>query len=103
QVKGASPVRAFRFRFPWLTATIGSGVVCALLTSLFEVTLKTNILLAFFFALVLGLAESVSIQSMTVAIQTLRSVKPTLGWYGRAVRREMQTAGLIAGASGVVV
>src|ERR1035437_9959056 len=29
QVRDASPVRAFRFRFPWLLATIGSGTICA--------------------------------------------------------------------------
>src|SRR5256885_10803667 len=28
QVRNASPVRAFRFRFPWLIATIGSGTIC---------------------------------------------------------------------------
>ncbi len=31
QVRDASPLRAFRFRFPWLLATIGSGTLCALL------------------------------------------------------------------------
>jgi magnesium transporter len=103
QVKGASPIWAFRFRFPWLTATIGSGVVCALLTSVFEVTLAKSIVLAFFLALVLGLAESVSIQSMTVAIQTLKGVRPTWKWYLRAIRREMQTAVLIGAACGLVV
>jgi magnesium transporter len=102
-VKGASPVKAFRFRFPWLTATIGSGVLCALLTSVFKVTLEKSIVLAFFLALVLGLAESVSVQSMTLAIQTLRGVKPTLQWYGRAVWREMRTAGLLALACGLAV
>jgi magnesium transporter len=103
QVKGASPVRAFRFRFPWLTATIGSGVLCALLTSVFEATLKTSIVLAFFLALVLGLAESVSVQSMTLAIQGLRGVRPTWRWYGQAVWREMRTAGLLALACGFTV
>jgi hypothetical protein len=29
QVRDASPLRAFRFRFPWLLATIGSGTLCA--------------------------------------------------------------------------
>jgi magnesium transporter len=103
QVKGASPVKAFRFRFPWLTATIGSGVLCALLTSRFEVTLQKSIVLAFFLALVLGLAESVSVQSMTLAIQTLRGVRPTLRWYAGAVWREMRTAALLAMACGLVV
>jgi magnesium transporter len=103
QVKGASPLNAFRFRFPWLTATIASGVGCAVLTSVFEVTLAKSIVLAFFLALVLGLAESVSIQSMTVTIQTLRSVRPNWRWFGRALRREMLTACLIALACTVVV
>jgi magnesium transporter len=103
QVRGASPVTAFRFRFPWLTATIGSGVLCALLTSLFEVTLAKSLVLAFFLTLVLGLAESVSVQSMTLAIQTLRGVKPTLKWYRQTVWREMRTAGLLGLACGLVV
>ena len=103
QVKGASPVQAYRFRFPWLLATIGSGVGCAVLTSLFEVTLRENIVLGFFLALVLGLAESVSIQSMTVTIQTLRSVRPNARWYARALRREMLTAALIALSCGLLV
>ena len=96
QVKGASPLTAFRFRFPWLMATIASGVGCAALASLFEATLLKSIVLGFFLALVLGLAESVSIQSMTVTIQTLRAVRPNVRWYVRALRREMLTAGLIA-------
>ena len=103
QVKGASPVQAFRFRFPWLMATIGSGVICAMMTSLFEATLLKSIVLGFFLALVLGLAESVGIQSMTVTIQTLRSVRPNARWYSRALRREMLTAVLIALSCGLVV
>src|SRR5262245_29359834 len=103
QVKGANPLRAFRFRFPWLLATIGSGVGCAILTSVFEATLLKSIVLGFFLAMVLGLAESVSIQSMTVTIQTLRSVRPGLRWYTRALRREMLTAVLIALACGLLV
>ena len=39
QVRDASPLRAFRFRFPWLLATIGSGTLCALLAAAYEVTL----------------------------------------------------------------
>jgi len=103
QVRGASPVTAFRFRFPWLTATIGSGVLCALLTSLFEVTLAKSLVLAFFLTLVLGLAESVSIQSMTLTIQALHTMHPTWRWYWSAFRREAGTAALLGAASGVVV
>jgi magnesium transporter len=103
QVRDASPVRAFRFRFPWLLATIGSGTVCALLASAYEVTLAKSLVLAFFLTLVLGLGESVSIQSMTVTIQALRARRPTLGWYWAAFRREAGTAVLLGAGCGTVV
>ena len=103
QVREASPLRAFRFRFPWLLATIGSGTVCALLASHYEVTLARSIVLTFFLTMVLGLAESVSVQSMTVTIQALRATRPTLGWYVRAFRREAGTAVLLGAGCGTVV
>lgn len=103
QVREASPWRAFRFRFPWLLATIGSGTICAVLASAFEVTLARTIILAFFLTLVLGLGESVSIQSMTVTIQALRAVQPTFAWYSRALRREAGTAVLLGAGCGAVV
>ncbi|HOT72665.1 MAG TPA: CBS domain-containing protein [Anaerohalosphaeraceae bacterium] len=88
QVREASPVRAFRFRFPWMLATISSGTICALLAGAYEVTLSKSLVLAFFLTLVLGLGESVSMQSMTVTIQTLRSMQPTLRWYITSFFRE---------------
>src|SRR5262249_49936467 len=98
-----SPLRAFRFRFPWLLATIGSGTACALLASAYEGTLARNIVLAFFLTMVLGLAESVSIQSMTLTIQALRATQPSLRWYWRAARREAGVALPLGAACGVVV
>ncbi len=103
QVHEASPVRAFRFRFPWLLATMGSGLLCALLASAYEVTLAKSIALAFFLTMILGLGESVSIQSMTVTIQALRTMRPSLGWYVRAFRREAGTAMLLGAACGIAV
>ncbi len=103
QVRDASPLRAFRFRFPWLLATIASGTGCALLSGIFEATLAQSLVLAFFLTLVLGLGESVSIQSMTVTIQGLRSRQPTLTWYVQALRRELCTALILGAACGAVV
>lgn len=103
QVREASPVGAFRFRFPWLLATIGSGTMCALLASRFEATLARSLVLTFFMTLVLGLAESVSIQSMTVAIQSLRGMKPSWSWYLGVFRREAGTAVLLGSACGLLV
>ena len=103
QVRDASPLRAFRFRFPWLVATISSGTICALLAGAFEGTLARSLVLAFFLALVLGLGESVGIQSMTVTIQALRAIQPTRRWYARAFRREAGTALLLGAACGITV
>lgn len=103
QVRDASPLHAFRFRFPWLLATILSGTFCAFLSSLYELTLAKSIVLAFFLTMILGLAESVSIQSMTVTIQALRAINPTLKWYWAAFRREAGTALLLGLACGIAV
>jgi magnesium transporter len=103
QVRGASPMRAFGVRFPWLLATIASGTACAFLAGAFEATLAQSLMIAFFMTLVLGLGESVSMQSMTVTIQALRAARPTVKWYLSALGRELQTAGLLGVACGVTV
>jgi magnesium transporter len=103
RVRDASPFRAFRFRFMWLLATIFSGTVCAFLVSVYEVTLAKSLVLAFFLTMVLGLGESVSIQSMTVTIQALRSKRATLQWYFGMLRREAVTALLLGLGSCIVV
>jgi magnesium transporter len=103
QAREASPFRAFRFRFPWLLATITSGTVCALLVGVYEETLAKSLILAFFLTLVLGLGESVSIQSMTLTIYNLRSRQPDWNWFIRALYREVGAAMLLGAASGFVV
>jgi magnesium transporter len=103
QVRGASPLRVFRYRFPWLLATIVSGTACALLAGVFEATLATSLVIAFFLTLVLGLNESVSIQSMTVTIHSLRGVTPTRRWFFSTFRREAVTASLLGLACGSLV
>jgi len=103
QVKDASPLKAFRFRFPWLLATVSSGVVCALLSSLYEVTLAQSIILAFFLTLILGLGESVSIQSMTVTMQVLRNTKLTMRWYLSSLWKEATTSMMLGAGCGITV
>lgn len=103
QLRGAGPWRAFRFRFPWLTATIASGLICAVLTGFFEVTLASSLVLAFFLTLMLGLGESVSMQSMTLTVQNLRSGMPTGAWFRRELLREIGTAVLLGGSCGALV
>jgi len=83
EIKNASPFKAWKIRFPWLLVTIMSGTIAAFTSGLFRSTLEGSLILAFFLALVLGLGESVSIQTMTVAVQALHTAKPTVKWYGK--------------------
>jgi magnesium transporter len=103
QIRGASPWRVFRYRFPWLLATVAGGTLCALLAGAFEVTLARSLVIAFFLTMVLGLNESVSAQSMSVTIQTLRSTSVTRQWFLTALRRELATAFLLGLGCGSLV
>ncbi len=103
QVRGASPWKAFQYRFPWLLATIASGTAGALLAGAFEATLARALVVTFFLALVLALAESVSIQSMTLTLQALRTAKPTRQWFVTTARRELLSALLLATGCGGLV
>jgi magnesium transporter len=104
QIKGKSAFGSFRYRFPWLLATLGSGLTCAVLTGFYEATLAQTIVLAFFMTLVLALGESVSIQSMTVVLQNLHFLEPSRADYLNWLKREISatlllglTCGIIAG------
>jgi magnesium transporter len=103
QIRGASPWRIFRFRFPWLLVTVTGGTLSAVLADFFQATLTRSLVLAFFLTMVLGLTESVSAQSMSVTIHALRSVNVTWRWLATAFRREVATAVLLGVACGLIV
>lgn len=103
EVRNASPFKAWRYRFPWLLVTIISGTICAFIAGFFEATLAESMVIAFFIMLVLGLAESIGIQAMTVTIQTLHATQPSLKWYLKNLFREIQTASLIGFCSSLLV
>jgi magnesium transporter len=103
QIRGASPWRIFRFRFPWLLVTVMGGTLSAVLAGFFQATLAHSLVLAFFLTMVLGLNESVSAQSMSVTIHALRSVTVTWRWLATAFRREVATALLLGMACGLIV
>jgi magnesium transporter len=103
QIRGVSAWRAFRFRFPWLLVTVTGGTVSAILAGFFEATLAGSLIIAFFLTMVLGLNESVSMQSMSVTIHALRSVNVSWDWLASAFRRELATAMLLGVSCGLVV
>jgi len=103
-LRGASAWRVFRHRFPWLLATIFGGTMCALLAGAFEATIASSVVIAFFLTMVLGLNESVSMQTMTVTIQALRSQAVTSSWFKVAFLRELRSAVLLGlGCAALVV
>ncbi|HLA10199.1 MAG TPA: CBS domain-containing protein [Pyrinomonadaceae bacterium] len=103
QLKGRSAFGVFRYRFPWLVATMASGTICALLAGAYETTLAQTLILAFFLTLVLGLGESVSIQSMTVALQNLHFGRPSWQTYLGWLRSEATSTLLLGIVCGTII
>ncbi len=102
-VRRASTLAAFRGRFPWLLCNIVGGLACAALSASFQSVLDHVILLALFIPIVLSLAESVSIQSLTLALQFHTSGRFRLATALRICRQEAFTGLLLGLASGGLV
>ena len=103
QIRGASAWKAFRLRFPWLLTTIGFGTAAAMLAGAFETTLARALVLSFFLAMVLALAEAVAVQSLTLTLQALGSARPSFRWLVQTARRELLAGVLIGAGCGVAV
>jgi len=99
----SSAALAFRSRFPWLLANVAGGILAALLSGVFRAQLEKMLVLALFIPLVLALSESVSIQSVSLAIQLLRDQQPTLRAVFAKIRGEALTGLFLGGASAGLV
>lgn len=97
------PLAAFRIRFPWLLANIAGGIMAAFLAGVYKAELQKVVALALFIPVVLALAESVSIQSVSLALQVLRGKHPTLKSIFRKLRSEMITGLFLGIASGLFI
>ena len=73
--------------------------MAAFLSGLFQAELEKAVALAMFMPVVLALAESVAIQSVSIALQRLHGGRPTLAGILRAVRHESLTGILLGAAS----
>ncbi len=102
-VNDKSAFMAFRYRFPWLLPTILTGSLCAILAGAFETTLAENLVITFFLTLMLGLGESVSIQSLTITIKSLSKKPPELKWFFSALTKEFVTSLLLGIACALIV
>ncbi|MFA5291533.1 MAG: magnesium transporter [Phycisphaerae bacterium] len=65
---------SFKDRFPWLLFNIASGLICACIAGRYELLISRITILTLFITIILALAESVGMQSMTITLQAL-SVK----------------------------
>jgi magnesium transporter len=103
QARQTSPVAAYRNRLPWLICSVVGGIVAALLSWLFEIELQRVLALALFIPVVLTLAESVSTQSVSLALQALHGRATTWGALLPRMRRELLTGLLLGGTCGLLV
>jgi magnesium transporter len=103
QAKHGSSLSAFRHRFPWLGCNLAAGILAAILAGLFQDELNRVVALAFFIPVVLNLAESVSSQSVSLALQLLHGQRPTWRSMAARMRGEFSTGLLLGLASGAIV
>ena len=94
---------SFKDRFPWLLCNMTSGIICAFIASRFELMLSQVVVLAMFMTVVLALAESVSMQSMTITLQALMGRLTSWRHILMALRKELATSGLLGLGCGAVI
>lgn len=104
QSQQARPLVAFRGRFPWLLCNVAGGTLAAVLVEIYHVELNwRHAVLALFIPVALALAESVAIQSVTLALEAFRDAPAS--WRGllRRLRSEAATGLLLGLATGLMV
>ena len=97
-----TPLKAFRGRFPWLLCNVFGGLFAAFLSGIFQNELGwKEAVLAIFVPVVLAVADSVAIQSVTLALQRTE----TGGWLKsmRRIGREALTGFLLGGATATII
>lgn len=99
----SSPWTSFLDRFPWLLSNMSGGLLCAFIASRFEDLLRHAVVLALFIPVVLALAESVSMQSATLTLQSLTTDSPKPRRIVAALWREARTAILLGLSCAIVV
>ena len=82
---------------------ITGGVAAAFLCGLFQAEIERAVALALFIPVVLALAESVSIQSISLTLQVLHGKPPSWLLIFQKLHRELLVGLLLGGASGLLV
>jgi len=101
--KTVSSWAGFTNRFPWLLCNITSGIICAFIASRYELLISEVVVLAMFLTVALAMAESVSIQSMTLTLQTMLQRRTSWRRVLLTLRKEIFTSALLGAGSGIVI
>jgi magnesium transporter len=64
-------IRAFRARMPWLAVGLLGGMLAGGIASIFEESLKREVMLAFFLPLVVYMADAVGTQTETILVRRM--------------------------------
>jgi magnesium transporter len=100
----ARPLVAFRGRFPWLLCNVLGGTLAAILVEVYHVELNWRAaVLALFIPVVLALAESVAIQSVTLALEAFREADASWRGLWKRLRPEAVTGLLLGLSTGLLV
>jgi magnesium transporter len=98
-----TPWTSFKDRFPWLLSNIAGGLLCAVIAARFELLLDNVVVLSLFIPIVLALAESVSMQSATLTLQSLTDDSITPRRLLASLWKEARTAALLGVSCGSLV
>jgi magnesium transporter len=97
-----SALAAFRQRFPWLLANITGGLLAAVIADIYQ-DVSTLLVVVPFIPVVLALAESVTIQSVSLAIESLQGQRPSWSMLVPKLSRELRTGLLLGMACGGLI
>jgi magnesium transporter len=100
QERSRNELWVLKRRLPWLLFNLCSGIGAAFISELFGGLLRLIVAIAFFVPLVLTLAESVAMQSVTMSLNQLQVATRVRGAGG--VLREFRVGILLGGTSGVI-
>ncbi len=104
EVRRAGATSAFRARFPWLLCNVAGGIAAAIVAGFFQGVLDRVVAVALFIPVVLAIAESVSIQSLTLTLQahhSLSRMRPRRVW--AALMSEAPVGALLGGACAATI
>lgn len=103
EARRGSAWSGYMLRMPWLLCNVAGGIVCAIIASCYHLVLAKVLLLAMFIPLILTLSEAISMQSMALSLQQLRSVRAAWKALWRRSSSEWKTAALVGVSCGLLV